>query len=303
MSIKNTFREIAIAMSSKQPQMVDQVLEEAPILGTIPMAETSDGLQHNFEEVEEVTGAGLVEMDEALPEINSKTKLDKIDLSILGGTMEVGEDKAKQFGGAGAYFAGKQSLILKKTGQDAEKSILYNNIRAYAITGGDTIDSTGSANVNYSILAVKWSAGETQGLYDPAGFGKGALMDAKAINDGALYKDANSRLVYGMRLKSYFGMQLSNQRYVNAIVNVDLKNSKKPTEAMMDELVESVRGQQGGNTVLYMHPKVLAALYAYKASSLQTFNESNEINRVFNYWNGIPILTSYNFLEGTEANV
>lgn len=303
MSIKNAFREIAIEMSSKQPQMVDQLLEEAPILGTIPMQESSDGLQHNFEEVESVTGAGLVEMDEALPEVNASTKLDKIDLSILGGTMEVGEDKAKKMGGAGAYFLKKQPLILKKTGMDAERSVLYNNIRAYSIENEKDISAGGTANTNYSILAVKWSAGETTGLYDPAGFGAGMLMDMKAINGGELYKDANQRLVYGMRMKSYFGMMLANKRYVGSIVNIDIANDDLPTETQVDSLIESVRGQVGGSTVLYMHPKVATALNKYKAASLEIMTDERNIDRVWNAWNGIPILTSYNFLEGTEANV
>jgi len=307
MSIKDTFREIAIANSPKQPLMVDQLLEEAPILGSLPMSPSSNGFQHNYEEVEAVTGAGLVDMDEALPEVNSTTKLDKIDLSILGGTMKVGEDKAKAFGGPGNYFAQKQPLILKKSGMDAEQSILYNSIRAKALTtGGDhQISAGGSNNTNYSILAVKWAAGETTGLFDPNGFGRGVLMDTMAINGGNVYEDSNGRLVYGMRMKSTIGMMLANERYVSSIVNIDIDSTtqKIPTEMQIDALVESVRGQIGGGTVLYMHPKVLSQLYKYKASSLQLDVGNRDIDRSFNLWNGIPIITSYNFLEGTEANV
>ena len=129
-------------------------------------------------------------------------------------------------------------------------------------------------------------------------------MDQFAINGGNLYKDSTGRLVYGMAMKSYIGMQLANQRYVSAIVNIDLKVANDiPTEGEIDQLIESVRGQQGGSTVLYMHPKVLTALYAYKASSLQTFNVDKDLNRMINFWNGIPIMTSYNFLEAAEPNV
>ncbi|MCK5603910.1 hypothetical protein KAR91_18630 [Candidatus Pacearchaeota archaeon] len=310
MAINNTFREIAIANSPKQPELVDSLLEESPILGTLPMAPTSNGLQHNYEEVKEVKGAGLLALDEALPTVDATTALEKIDVSVLGGEMEVGQDKARQFGSPGAYFNNKIPMILKKSGMDAETSILYNSIRAYALTndsgltGKHIINAGGSNNANYTMLAVKWSAGETTGLYDPSGFGRGVLMDQFAINGGNLYKDSTGRLVFGMAMKSYIGMQLANQRYVSAIVNIDTKvEADIPTEAEIDLLIESVRGQQGGNTVLYMHPKVLTALNKYKASSLQTFNESNDVNRLFNYWNGIPIMTSYNFLEGTEPNV
>jgi hypothetical protein len=310
MSITNTFREIAIANSPKQTTMVDQLLEESPILGTIPMAPTSNGLQHQYEELESADAAGLLALDEALPKVDASSKLEKIDVSVLGGEMEVGQDKAKQFGSPGNYFAQKTPAILKASGQAAEKSILYNSIRAYALnndaalSGEHVIDAGGSAGKNYSMLAVKWSSGDTTGLYDPNGFGRGVLMDQFPINGGNLYKDSTGRLVYGMAMKSYIGMQLANKRYVSSIVNIDLDvEAAIPTEAEIDSLIESVRGQQGGNTVLYCHPKVLTALYKYKASSLQTFNADDGVNRMINYWNGIPIMTSYNFLKATEPNV
>jgi len=309
MSIKNTFREIAIANSPKQPTMVDALLEESPILGSMPFAPTSNGLQHIYEETVAVTGAGMVEMDEALPKVDATGKLETIDVSILGGEIEVGQDKAKQFGGVGPYIASKMPLILKKSGADAESSILYNTIRAYALgndsglTGEHAFNAGGTADNNYSILAVKWSPGEIQGLYDPSGFGQGVLMEQFAINGGNLYKDDTGRLVYGMAMKSYIGMQMANPRYVSTIVNIDIDDSKLPTKGELDSLIESVRGQQGGSTVLYMHPKVLTALYEYKADGLNMFTSDKDVNRVFSYWNGVPIQTSYNFLKGNEPLV
>ena len=309
MSIKNTFREIALMISSKQPQMVDQILEEAPILEMIPYSPTTDGFQHNYEEIEEVTGAGIVDIDEALPEVDSHTSLKHVDLSILGGTMFVGEDKAIKMGGPQTYFARKQPLIMTKTGMDAEKTILYNNIRAYAIendsglTGSHVIDAGGTGTDNYSILAIKWSEGQTSGLYDPTGLGRGTLMDIQPLNGGSTFlKD--SRIVYGIRMKSYFGMLLANSRYVSSIVNIDLdQSSTTPTGANIDSLIETVRGQTGGNTWLYMHPKVFTALFKNKADNLEIRIGDMDINRTFAAWNGIPILTSYNFLEGTETRV
>ena len=37
-------------------------------------------------------------------------------MSVLGGIHEVGEDKAKRFGGAGNYFGRKLPSILRETG-------------------------------------------------------------------------------------------------------------------------------------------------------------------------------------------
>lgn len=305
MSVKNTFREVAIQLSSKQPQMVDEILEEAPILGMLPFQPTTDGLQHNFERQGDVTGAGLTDLDAPLPEVDAHSELDKTDLGVLGGEMFVGEDKAKQLGGPAAYFARKQPAIMTKTGMDAERSILYNHLRAFAIeNGGDhVIDALGAGSTNYSIIATKWAPGQVTGLYDPNGFGKGTLMDIQALNGGNLYKNAQGINGYGVRLKSYFGMLTANERYVSSLVNIDLANNKLPTETQLDDLIESVRGQTGGSTWLYMHPKVYTALFQYKAQSLELVVGDENINRTFMAWNGIPIMTSYNFLKGTEAKV
>lgn len=309
MSVKNTFREIAIANSSKQPEMVDQILEEAPILEMLPFQPTSDGLQHNYEEINEVTGNGLVELDEPLPEVDASTKLDSVDLGILGGKMFVGEDKANKLGGAAAYFAGKQPMIMRQTGMDAERSVLYNSLRAFAIENDPTLSGThvfdagGTGSTNYSIVAVKWVPGNVYGLFDPTGFGRGTLMDISAINGGELYEDTNGVLGYGVRMKSYFGMLTANRRYVSTIVNIDLENDDIPTERQLDDLIESVRGQTGGSTFLYMHPKVYTRLFQYKAASLELVVGDENINRTFMAWNSIPLMTSYNFLRGTEARV
>ncbi len=316
MAMNNTFREVTINMSTKQPQMVDSILDEAPILEMIPLEPASHGLWNVAEELESVTGAGLADFDGALPEVTASSKLLQVDLTILGGKSFVGEDTARKCGGPGAYFKKNEAHIMRKTGQDAEKSILYNNIRKYAIDNDSTLsgehafDAGGTGSTNYSILAVKWVPGQTTGLYDPAGFGRGALMDTKPLNGGNLYEKSLTRngvseLVsgYGIQYKSYIGIQLVNPRYVSTIVNIDLANDKLPTEEQLDSLLTSVRAQEGGSTWLYMHPKVYTALFKYKADSLELMVGDDNINRTFKAWNGIPIQASYNFLQGTEERV
>lgn len=321
MSINNTFREVAINLSSKQPELVDYLLEDAPILEMIPFQPTSSGLNHVYEELKEVTGAGLTDLDGELTNVDTTTELKQTALSILGGTIEVGEDKAKQFGSAGAYFAGKIPSVLRKTGSDTETSILYNSLRAAAIAARSNTDltgrldhaisATGSANTNYSIICVKWEPGAVTGLYDPNGFGRGMLFDMEAINGGDLYytkQSAYKTLGYGMRMKSYFSLLTANPRNIATIVNIDISdanptNWKLPTSNQMDDIIDAVRGQTGGSTMLLMHPKVRSALGNFKEAKLSTYTTDGNYSRTFDAWNGIPIIQSYNFLRGSEANV
>jgi len=300
MALTNLFREVAIKLSDKQPQMVDAVTEDAPILADMPMQPSTHGLHNVYEEVDSITGADIQDADAAPTAVSANTKLGQVDLSILSGKSEIGEDKANAYGGHIEYFADQQDKIIRKSGQNAEQSILYSNIRQYAIDNSNYLDAGSSANTDYSILCVSWRSGEISGLYNPDGFGEGALMDITPISNGAVYTNSDDILVYGIRYKSHIGIQLANTRYVSAILNAN--GSNIPTAVQMDDVVADARGQVG-STVLYMHPKMKSKLYTLKSDAMQMGVMDNNLNRVVDTWNGIPIITSYNFLDGTESSV
>ena len=302
------FRDVAITNATKQAKLVNSLLEEAPILAALPVQASSHGLYNVYEELIDVASASAVELDEALPEVAAESRLKQVDMKVLGALMTVGEDKAKQFGGAGNYFARNAGPVLKKTGANMERAMIYNSFRSQAIanhllnpTGDPHVINAGATGANnYSILAVHYSEGEVTGLYDEEGFGNGKVFDLKPVSDGALYKDTDGRLVYGVRMKTYFGLQTANKRYLSSIVNID--STHAVTATMMDSLVEYCRGRPE-NTFIYMHPSMLTALYQLKGGLLNVFNTDNGMNRAFVSWNGIEIVTSYNFLRGTEALV
>jgi hypothetical protein len=52
-----------------------------------------------------------------------------------------------------------------------------------------------------------------------------------------------------------------------------------------------------------MHPKCKNLLNGYKGDALQTNVKDKDFNRLFDSWNEIPIVTSYNFLDGTEEAI
>jgi hypothetical protein len=311
MATTNTFREDAIAKATKQPQMVDELTEESPILARMPVQDATAELHNVYEQTEVITAAQIVDGDEALPIIDAKTSLKQVDLSIIGGVMEVGEDKANLFGGAAAYFAGKRPMILRQTGNDLEQSIIYNNLRAYAQTNGKLQDAGGTtANTQNSIIAVTWKPGEIIGLTSPNGFGNGAMMDELAINGGNAYflNSASGVLGYGIRMKSYLGIQLANTRYVSGIANIEIDDEDPddwniPTEEDIEVMLEDCRAQPG-TTLIYCAPKVRRlVLGKYKAAKLRMDPEDKDFDRMVDRWDGVEILTSRNFLTDGEAVV
>lgn len=214
--------EIALGPDKSQRAVVDAITCEAPILRDLPMEPSSHGLWNIYESMKDITGGDLVDLDAPLPKVSAESELKQTDLSIIGGEMEVGEDTARKLGGPVSYFAKKATPVLRKTGMSAERSLLYDNFRAFAIRNGNIQSAGGTGTRNYSILCVHYVPGEITGVYDPAGFGNGKTFDLTPIAGGELYKNAEGRLVYGMRLKTYFGVQLANPDYVSAIVNCDI---------------------------------------------------------------------------------
>jgi len=311
MSAINTFREDAINKATKQPEMVDELTEESPILARIPVQDASAELHNVYEQTETVIAAQLVDADSALPTINATTSLKQVDLSIIAGEMEVGEDKAKLFGGAPAYFASKRPIILRETGNQLEQSILYNNLRAFAQANGKLQLAGGAtASVQNSIIAVTWKPGEITGLTSPDGFGNGALMDELAINGGNAYhlRSVTGVLGYGIRMKSYLGIQLANTRYVSGIANIEIDdedpdNWNIPTEEDIEIMLEDCRAQSG-QTLIYCAPKVRRlVLGKYKAAKIQMTPTDKDYDRMIDRWDGVEILTSRNFLTDGEAVV
>lgn len=299
--MSSTLKELSDLYAKKQPKQVDALTEEAPILAMMPFEAASHGLWNAYEEIASVTGASFVDIDTALPTVGTESNVKKFDLSIMGGQMVCAEDKAKMFGGASAYFAMKLPAVLRASGSSAEYAILYNTFRQYALDNDQVLEpDSATGDDNFSILAVRFSAGETTGLYSPDGFEQGAMLNSSAINGGNLYDIGSGILGYGVRLKGYFGVQVANPKTVAAIVN--MKSTKIPTAIQIDDLIAMVRGTPA-NTYLFMHPRALSLIASLKNSYMTMGPLDTNVNRIVASWNGIRVVTSYNFANGTEVDV
>jgi hypothetical protein len=306
-----TIKEVSNLYAKKQPKQVEFLTQNTPILSILPFESASHDLWNVYEEVTDIVGGSFVDLDSELPEVSAKTELKKVDLSIMGGIAKVGEDKAKAFGGPANYFRRQEASILRKSGMAAEIAILYNNIRARALQLGNKINAGGSSGKNYSILAVRFVPGDTTGLYSPNGFAGGTLLNVQAVNGGALMEftvkvnDVTKTILgYKVRYKGYFGFMIASDTTTALLANVDVDSATKkvPTAPMIDELLDKVRAD--ANTFLLMHPRCKSqAINPIKTNALTTNVMDKEINTIVDKWNGVSILTSYNFINGTETDV
>ena len=182
---------------------------------------------------------------------------------------------------------------------NSEKKIIYDNFIPYAVQNGKAV-SAGADGDCYSMIAVRFIEGEVTGLYSAKNVNSNGLIDIKNINGGALYKNANGVLGYGVRLKGYIGVQLANPDAVSAIVNITA--DKVPTAEQIDNMLVDAKATPA-STFIFCHPKVLSMLNKYKGNVLQATTGDWNVNRSFMAWNGIRFITSYNFKNGNEEAV
>ena len=138
--MSSTLKELAIALSKKQEHYVDYLTNESPILDNMRFEASTHGLWNAYEEVSKIDGAGFVDINQPLPEMEVDSSLKKIDLSILGGEIFVPEDKAAVIG-VSEYFSKKIPILLKHAGETAEKKIIYDNFIPYAVGNGKAVSA------------------------------------------------------------------------------------------------------------------------------------------------------------------
>lgn len=295
-----TLQELSVEYAKKQPHQIDWLLEETPILAGIKFEESSHPLWNVAEVKTEINGAGFVKLNSPLPKMSSTSKLQQVDLDIMGGEIFVQQDKAVAYGGLTKYLAKQMPGYLAEAGQQTEKHIIYENYRQYAIDN-EKVQSAGGTGTGYSILIVRQVPGENCGLYSLEGFKQGAMLDVQPLYNGALCHDENGVAGYMTQVKGYFGMQLMNPNTVSAIVNIT--DSKLPTVRQINEALLQAKAKPG-NTRMLMHPRVLNWLgEAYKKEMIRMTNSEQGVNFLIGSWNGIPMVSSYQFLEGTEPAV
>lgn len=311
MSLKDLFREVAIKNAKEQGVIVNDFIEEAPIWAGVPMQPASHGMRNVFEKLVSVDSFKKLEgLDSPLPSVNTATTLGFTDLSVFGGIIEGGEDKINEYGSKDAYFGDKLRLVMKQTAASFENALLYQSFRPKAVELGKQIKAGGTtANKQYSLICVKWAPGETTGLYNEKGFGDGKVFVLEAMNGGNRYFVETRVPGYGMTAKGNFGLQLEGDN-VASIVNIDLAYDATgeggfknlPTEAMIDDLIYSVKGGMN-NTVILGHPRALGAISYYKRRSLMMAPGDMSYPGQLSDWTGVPMIGSYNFDFGTEAVV
>ena len=303
----------------KNPQgakQIDNLTEAAPILKILPFEKALDGLFHKYIEVEAVDSLDINKpMDAPLRNVSVARGFRTVNLGIIDGLMEVGEDFASQVpGGYGGYFAQQIPLLMSKLGQEYEQDTIYKAWLPYALAMNDpsipalanVIDAGGTGTSNYSLIVVRFQESVFGGLFDPAIFNRATLVEEKPMSGGQMYLDSEKRSVYGMRFKGHLGNLMASKRNISAIVNIDAGTTAGGlTVEMIEQALLAARVGDPGRAYIFCHPQVRAFLNKIgKADHIQTsYANDRKVDVAVDSWGGATIVPSYNFFPGTESRV
>lgn len=305
-------KDLAVKKTPGDVELVDALTEQAPILDSMPFIGSNRGEQHIYRKVQDIVGGDVVTKYGTRKSCKTETGLNTAQLNIVAGIIEENWDDIQRYGGWDTFVQDNLPLILTQTGQDVEADIIYNSLRSAAIQYGNAQAGGGASDTNYSIIAVTWQPQQTCGMFDPDFINSGMMFDFEPISGGGTYlkKDAadDDVMTKGTEFHTTIGVLTANERQISTIVNCDIEHDA-PTGTRTFPTIEQigkmlVQCRQNANTRIYMHPDVLAYLGdIYKIQLLRVTNSDNQISSLISAWNGVPIIASYNFLEGTELDV
>lgn len=304
----NSFYEIAVEAVGKgkksadsQKKLIDALTEEAPILQSMPMEESTHDYHHVYEELVKVTAPDIVDLDAPLPIIDSETQVGRTSLTKIGGKIFAGQDQIKPFEGLQRYLDKRVPPSLRQAGMDMEYNLYYNRFLAAALRLGNVQSATEnpSGNVYSSLVAVTWAPGEVTGLYSPLDYGDGKVFQTGMLYGGNLCENEDGVQGYKAYVQTMLGVLLENPKRIGAIVNI---GNTPPSDLMIGELLDSVRSN--GSTRLYCHRRLMRRIgneYA-KLTSKHEFVMLDKTMSTLSF-NEVPFVGSFNVQYGTEAAI
>lgn len=298
-------KDLAVNQALGDLALIEALTEQTPILNEMPMIPSNRGQQHLFREVQAITGGDVVTTLGTRTSCKTVRQLQALNLNIVGGEIVENIDIVDQLGGWMTYLEREMSPIMRETGASLEASIIYNNLRAAAITNGKYSKAGGSNNTNDSIVAVTWNPGETCGVYDPAFSDGNNLFKWRPLYGGGIGTNYSTGVKeYGTIFDTTIGVMLGNSRQVAAVTNIDVTNAtvKLPTAAMMDKMLVDCRAN--ANTRIYCHPRIAYTLgEVFKLPKIQMTTTDGVYSHTIFEYNGVRIVPSFNFTHGAETNV
>jgi len=212
--------------------------------------------------------------------------------------------------GVRGYFSEQAPVFAESFGQKVSASMFYGTnstfgdvagplgLHEMAKAYGNRVQRGGTTGSRVSIIAVKFNPIGCGILFNPKTVSSGSYLQVEVLNNGGTVAEVTNTTTHAKKLvyqASYQGdiAFLSSGSYdVAAMTQID--SSHLPTAPYMDDIINYVRGDADGRTILYTNRTGREYIRTLKTTALQMGPMDMNYNIQVDYWNGVPIVLDDN---------
>ena len=299
----NTFKEMVQGYTNVAVP-IDEITEASPLFQTSLWQPTNNGFTHKYEELKDIMSAEAVNLNGVYPTIGADFNLKDRDIAFYAGTKEVHVNTVDQManGDLNTYLGRQMNPVFGQTLNNISFDFYYNVLRPFSKAKTKLVSAASSdtGDIYSSLYFVRWQQDNMSGLVnDNWASAKGGVFKAIPLNNGARYKNASQKSVYGVDIEMPLGFLPANGQNVAGIVNIDLDTiDDKAFGRLVTDMIMEARPGAGGRLVAYGSARVISRISQLEEAQ----NMGNGDNGIWSVlFNGVKFVADYNLLNGTEA--
>ena len=303
-----TIRDLMVQVRSPQAVLVSNLVKQLGILETAQVGVASDFLRHEYEVAAEDPTAAVRAVNGSIVASSGREILASLQLPEIGLLKEVDRTIVQKYGSIEAYLSDpiRAEQYTRAIMQLLDKAMVYGDDGTFGVSGAfkgfhqiakanskvisQLAGTTGSRT---TIFAAHYAPGENQIVIPTVGQ-NGLLVGAELVGGGTLQAPTDNTTTGARKLNKggYFWLnaafQAGSNHAVAAITQID--SSHKPTVALMNELIDAVKGLADGMTFIYCNRRGRRYLADLKDTKLHLLGSDRNYTTQVAEWDSIPVI-------------
>lgn len=291
--------------------IMTQLENESGFLKTAQAIAANGNWYHRYKLVDALPTFSFVNIGGSQTDTTVDHNLQQVDLKTLGTIQSEPKAVCENWPtGVQGYFRENAPVYGEAFGQAVSASSFYGlnstfgdvsgfrGLHEIAKTYGNRVQRGGTTGSRVSIIAVKFNPVGCGLLYNPKIVSSGSFLAIKMINDGQLVTEVTNtttgakKLVYQCSYEGDMAFLATGQYDVAAMTQID--SSHLPTAPYMDDIINYVRGNSDGRTILYCNRTAMEFIRTLKTTALQMGVMDRNYDIQVDMWNGVPIVIDDN---------
>ena len=266
---------------------------------------------HKYKKVSALPSFSFVNIGGSQTDTTVDDELVQVDLKTLGTIQSEPKGVCENWPtGVRGYFQEHRPVYAEAFGQKVSASVFYGTNSTFGdVSGffglhemakayGNLIQKGGTSGSRVSIIAVKFNPVSCGLLFNPKTVSAGAFLKVEVLNDGKPIAEVTNtttgakKLVYQAAYQGDLAFLSSSNYDVAAITQIDASNL--PTAPNMDQLIDMVRGEADGRTILFCNRVARRYIRTLKTTALEMGPMDKDYDIQVDRWNGVPIVLDDN---------